>query len=75
MTIAITGATGLIGSRLAAKLAAQGHRVRVLTRDTGAARSKLPYPGLEFAPPSQWARAVVGATAVVNLAGTPIGTR
>jgi hypothetical protein len=49
--------------------------VRVLTRDTGAARSKLPYPGLEFAPPSQWARAVVGATAVVNLAGTPIGTR
>ncbi|KAI8472834.1 MAG: hypothetical protein J3K34DRAFT_197222 [Monoraphidium minutum] len=74
-TVAITGATGLIGSRLASKLAAQGHRVRVLTRDVGSARGKLPYPGLEFYGPQQWAAAVVGAGAVVNLAGTPIGTR
>jgi hypothetical protein len=69
------GATGLIGSRLAAKLAAQGHRVRVLARDPAAARAKLPYPGLEFHGPAAWAGAVAGAGAVVNLAGTPIGTR
>jgi uncharacterized protein YbjT (DUF2867 family) len=32
------GATGLIGSRLTAKLAAQGCRVRALTRDPSSAR-------------------------------------
>jgi len=75
LTIAITGATGLIGSRLTAKLASQGNRVRVLTRDVNAARSKLPYGNLLFFGPNQFEQAVVGADAVVNLAGTPIGTR
>ena len=70
-----TGATGLIGSRLSAKLAAQGNKVRVLTRNTASAKGKLQYPGLEFFAPSQWAEAVKGCDAVVNLAGTPIGTR
>ncbi len=69
------GATGLIGSRLAAKLASQGNRVRVLTRNVASAQSKLPYPGLEFVAPSKWAAAVQGCDAVINLAGTPIGTR
>jgi NAD dependent epimerase/dehydratase family enzyme len=49
--------------------------VRVLTRNTASARSKLQYPGLEFFAPAQWAEAVKGCDAVVNLAGTPIGTR
>lgn len=71
----LPGATGFIGSRLSAKLAAQGNRVRVLTRDVTSAKGKLPFPGPEFYAPSQWAEAVVGADAVVNLAGTPIGTR
>lgn len=75
MTIAITGATGLVGSRLAAKLAAAGHKVRVLTRNPSSARSKLTYPGLEFFGPNDWARGVEGATGVVNLAGEPIATR
>lgn len=76
MTIAITGATGLIGSRLTAKLASQGNSVRVLTRDVASARAKLPYPRLTFhGPEDAWASAVAGADAVVNLAGTPIGTR
>jgi NAD dependent epimerase/dehydratase family enzyme len=38
-------------------------------------RGKLPFPGVEIFGPSQWAEAVKGADAVVNLAGTPIGTR
>lgn len=75
LTVAITGATGLIGGRLAAKLAAGGNKVRVLTRDVTSARGKLPFPGLEYYAPGQWAEAVKGADAVVNLAGTPIGTR
>ncbi|KAG2487483.1 hypothetical protein HYH03_013904 [Edaphochlamys debaryana] len=75
MTVAITGATGLVGSRLVAKLAAAGHKVRVLTRNPASARSKLSYPGLEFFGPADWARGVEGATGVVNLAGEPIATR
>jgi uncharacterized protein (TIGR01777 family) len=74
--IAITGATGLVGSRLAARLAALGVEVRVLTtRPVAQAKSRLPYPGLSFFPRKEWARAVCGSDAVVNLAGTPIGTR
>ena len=70
------GATGLVGSRLAAKLAAQGHRVRVLTRDVSSARSKMAgYAGLEFYGPAEWAKAIAGSTGVVNLAGEPIATR
>jgi len=69
------GATGLVGSRLAAKLASQGNKVRVVTRNVNSAKSKLQYPGLEFYSLSQIADAVRGADAVVNLAGEPIGTR
>ena len=69
------GATGLVGSRLAAKLAAQGHKVRVLTRNVAAAKSKLTYPGLDFFGPADWAKGIAGATGVVNLAGEPIATR
>jgi uncharacterized protein len=52
-----------------AKLAAGGHSVRVLTRDVGRARAKLPYGRLQFYGQSEWASAIDGATAVVNLAG------
>ncbi|MEW5306516.1 MAG: hypothetical protein WDW36_008974 [Sanguina aurantia] len=75
MTVSITGATGLVGSRLASKLASQGHKVRVLARDVGKARSKLPYPGLEFFAPGQWSQAIAGSTGIANLAGEPIATR
>lgn len=71
----LAGATGLVGSRLTAKLAAQGNKVRVLTRDVNRAKAKLQYPNLEFYSLSQIQQAVNGADAVVNLAGTPIGTR
>lgn len=69
------GATGLVGSRLAAKLASQGNKVRVVTRNVNSAKSKLQYPGLEFYSLAQIADAVKGSDAVVNLAGEPIGTR
>jgi NAD dependent epimerase/dehydratase family enzyme len=70
-----SGATGLVGSRLAAKLAAQGNKVRVITRNVSGAKGKLPYPGLEFYSLNEIQKAVDGAYAVVNLAGEPIGTR
>jgi uncharacterized protein (TIGR01777 family) len=75
-TIAITGATGLIGTRLVEALRSQGYAVRVLTRNPASARSKLRQTsGLEFFGPSQWAAAIKGTAAVVNLAGEPIATR
>jgi len=60
-----------VGTRLVAKLAAQGHTARVLTRNVSAARGKLPFPRTEFFAPPQWGTAVRGASGVVNLAGAP----
>lgn len=54
-----------------ARLAAQGHTARVLTRNVDAARAKLPFPRTEFFAPPQWGAAVCGARGVVNLAGAP----
>lgn len=75
LTIAVTGATGLVGSRLTAKLASQGNKVRVLTRNPASARAKLQYPGLEFYEPAKWCEGIQGCDGVVNLAGEPIATR
>ncbi|KAL3144473.1 hypothetical protein ABBQ32_004213 [Trebouxia sp. C0010 RCD-2024] len=76
MVIAVTGATGLVGSRLVSRLSAQGHTVRVLTRNPDKARGKLPYARLRFYNiQQQLQEALQGATGVVNLAGEPIATR
>ncbi len=68
----MTGATGLVGGRLAAALLARGRGVRALTRDP--ARSRLDprirvlgWNGVE-APPE----ALADAAAVVHLAGEPV---
>jgi uncharacterized protein (TIGR01777 family) len=73
--VAVTGATGLIGTRLVEALLAQGYTVRALTRSPAAAAAKLPRRGVEAVPPARWAEALRGAAAVVNLAGEPIATR
>ncbi len=64
-----------MGSRLTSRLVSRGHKVRVLTRDPSSAKAKLPYPGVEVFGKQQWAAAIQGADAVVNLAGEPIATR
>lgn len=73
ITVAVTGATGLIGSAFVSRLRAHGHTVRRFVRspkDVGeddvvwdAERSELP------------AGALAGVNAVVNLAGAPIARR
>ena len=73
ISIAITGATGLIGSALVERLRAHGHTVRRLVRSPrdaregdvvwDAERSELATPALR------------GVDAVVNLAGAPIAKR
>ena len=42
MKIAITGATGFVGSRLVSKLQAQGLQVTIFTRNSNYARKVIP---------------------------------
>ncbi|KAH9696598.1 Epimerase family protein SDR39U1-like [Citrus sinensis] len=68
MTVSVTGAT-------------DNHQVRVLTRSRSKAELIFPgkktrfFPGVMIAEEPQWRDCIQGSTAVVNLAGTPIGTR
>ena len=77
MTVAVTGATGMVGRRLVAELLKQGHRVKVLTRD--AAKGEAAFAGragVEVAGTGSWGAAIkAGCDAVVNLAGEPIAGR
>lgn len=78
MKIAVTGATGLIGSRLVAALLERGDHVTVLSRDAAAAERAL--PGVEA---RAWdaagepapADALAGRDAVIHLAGAPVAQR
>jgi uncharacterized protein (TIGR01777 family) len=81
MRVIIAGGTGFLGRPLSLALAADGHDVTVLTRDstrsgqlaaTGAARSVVWTPNGESGP---WAFVIDGAGAVVNLAGESIAAK
>jgi uncharacterized protein len=73
MRVAITGASGFVGSRLAALLAAEGHAPVALTRDAEAAAPRFG-DGVETREVDpydvgQVAGAIEGCDGVVNLAG------
>jgi len=73
-TIGLVGGTGFVGSRLAARLAAEGRNVVVVTRDPRRARDLQVLPTLRVAraearDPAALATALRGCDAVVNLAG------
>jgi len=80
MKIAITGATGFVGSRLVETLVAQHHQVIVFTRNAVRAQRFFPpaaFPGVEVVAcdptqPGDWQNAISGCEGVVNLAGEPI---
>ena len=80
MKIAITGATGFVGSRLVERLHAEGNQLLVLTRNRSAAQKVFPasaFPNLEivaYTPTASgpWQQAIAGCDGVVNLAGEPI---
>jgi uncharacterized protein len=83
MKIAITGATGFVGSRLVEKLKDQGHQIVIFTRNTEKAKrifSPTNYPNLEIVAynlteSGDWQQKISGCDAVVNLAGEPISER
>lgn len=75
MKVAITGATGFVGSRLVQQLQAQGHQPLILTRNRDAALKTFPNLEVVAYTPTQsgaWQDAISGCDAVVNLAGEPI---
>jgi uncharacterized protein len=81
--VAITGATGLVGSRLVEKLTSEGDRVIVFTRSVDRAKRVFPqstFPDLEIVScdlkrSGEWQRSISGCDAIVNLAGEPIAER
>jgi uncharacterized protein (TIGR01777 family) len=85
MHVTVTGATGLVGSRLVARLQARGDRVTVLSRDAAKAKQALGdveavewSPGRDAgpgAPAPALVAALEGRDAVVNLAGEPVFQR
>ncbi|MBW4637673.1 MAG: TIGR01777 family oxidoreductase [Gloeocapsa sp. UFS-A4-WI-NPMV-4B04] len=80
MKVAITGASGFVGSRLVEKLHTEGNQVVVLTRNLAAAQNVFPdstFPNVEVIAytPTQsgsWQQAIASCDGVVNLAGEPI---
>lgn len=83
MKVALTGATGFVGSRLVEKLKTQGHQILILTRNQAKAQRLFPasaFPNLEivsYTPTESgaWQQAISGCDAVVNLAGEPIAEK
>ncbi|MCC5629023.1 TIGR01777 family oxidoreductase [Nostoc sphaeroides] len=81
MKVAITGATGFVGSLLVQRLHAKGHKIVVLTRNTNFAQKVFPseaFPNVEivaYTPNTSgsWQSIIASCDGVVNLAGEPIG--
>jgi uncharacterized protein (TIGR01777 family) len=77
MKLAVTGATGFIGTRLCARLLEQGHTLTLFTRgsprDRGGATKRWVHwtPGML----REWGTAVDGVDGVINLAGEPIAAK
>lgn len=75
MKVAITGASGFIGTELVARLADRGDEVTVLSRSGAAASSPASSEGWDpMAGPSP-AGALRGHDAVIHLAGEPVAQR
>jgi hypothetical protein len=77
MNVTVTGATGLIGSRLVAALTGRGDDVTVLSRDPEKATERLGVPAerwdlLAGATPAD---ALAGRDGVIHLAGEPVAQR
>ncbi len=75
MRTIITGGTGVIGSLLATRLAADGHEVIVLSRNPVQHRLPAGVQGVQWdaRTAAGWGHLADGAFAIINLAGESIG--
>ena len=69
MTIAITGGTGFVGQTVLDQAAAQGRRVKALTRREQAGCDGVTWVRGDLSTPDALARLVDGAEAVIHIAG------
>lgn len=75
MKIAVTGATGFVGSRLVERLQEEGHTVVALVRDRQKGQALAGAVEVVLYQPKQsgeWQQAIAGCDGVVNLAGEPL---
>jgi len=80
MKIVLTGATGFVGVKLVERLQALNHQIIVLARNPQKAAnqfSKALFPNVEIVgydplKSGDWAEAIAGSNAVINLAGEPL---
>lgn len=75
MKIAITGGTGLVGTRLITRLQAQGDNCLLLARDAVKAAAQFPTAEVVAYTPQTsgaWQGEIAGCDAVINLAGEPL---
>jgi uncharacterized protein (TIGR01777 family) len=80
MKIVVTGATGFVGVKLVERLHALGDRIIVLARNSSKANRQFPqesFPNVEVINYNpfelgDWAKAISGSDAVINLAGEPL---
>ena len=73
-TVCVIGGSGFVGRHVCHRLAAQGYRVRVPTRDPERAKQLILLPTVELTAadvhdPDDLTRAIRGVEAVINLAG------
>ena len=68
-TLAITGGTGFVGATLVRHAAMRGHKVRALTRRKQPASGKIEWVQGALDQPESLVRLVVGADAVIHVAG------
>ena len=84
MKIAVTGATGFVGTRLVERLIDEGHDVKVFTRSVEKAKrvfaapkykSSIAFVAYTPTESGDWQKEVSGCDRVANLAGEPISER
>lgn len=72
--VVITGATGLIGEKLTAKLNELGYHISIFTRDINKSKKIFPYVNAHFdwVDGNLWQATVNESDVIINLAGAPI---
>jgi uncharacterized protein (TIGR01777 family) len=73
MNIVVTGASGLLGGKVLARL--RGHDVTAVSRRTRTGGDRLTWVQGDITTAGSWQHAVEAADAVIHLAGEPIGDK